>query len=53
MDIANEKLKIYLRVAMELKYISFHTYEVWVSKLVEIGKMIGGLIKSVKDRSQS
>ena len=53
MDICNEKLKIYLRVAMELKYISFHTYEVWVSKLVEIGKMIGGLIKSVRDRSQT
>ena len=53
MDIANETLKIYLRVAMELKYISFHSYEVWVAKLVEIGKMIGGLIKSVKDRSQS
>jgi len=53
MDIANEKLKKYLRVAMELRYISFHTYEVWIGKLVEIGKMIGGLIKSVRDRSQT
>lgn len=48
MDIENEKLKIYIRLAMRLKYISFHTYEVWTAKLVEIGKMIGGLIKSVK-----
>ena len=53
MDIANEKLKKYLRVAMELKYISFHSYEVWVAKQVEIGKMIGGLIKSVSDRPKT
>ena len=53
MDICNEKLQIYLRTAMELKYISVHTYGVWVGKLVEIGKMIGGLIKSVGDRPKS
>jgi four helix bundle protein len=50
MDIANEKLKFYLRIAMELKYISVHTYGVWESKIVEIGKMIGGLLKSVNNR---
>lgn len=53
MDICNEKLQIYLRTAMELKYISVHTYGVWVAKLVEIGKMIGGLIKSVNGRPKS
>lgn len=53
LDITNEQLKIYLRVAMELKYISFHSYEVWIGKLVEIGKMIGGLIKSVNGKPKA
>ena len=53
MDICNEKLQIYLRTAMELKYISVHSYGVWIAKLVEIGKMIGGLIKSVNARPKS
>lgn len=53
LDVENEKLKIYVRLAMRLKYISLHRYEVWVAKLVEIGKMIGGLIKSVKTRPKS
>jgi len=53
MDICNEKLKIYLRIAMELKYMSLHTYGVWEAKIVEIGKMIGGLIKSVNGRPKT
>ena len=53
MDIENEKLKIYIRLSFELKYIDSHRYGVWESKVVEIGKMIGGLIKSVKDRPRS
>lgn len=53
LDIENEKLKIYIRLAMRLKYISFHTYEVWSGKLVEIGKMIGGLIKSVRTKPKT
>ena len=47
MDIENEKLKVYIRVAHELKYIDHHRYAVWEAKVVEIGKMIGGLLKSV------
>lgn len=53
LDVENEKLKIYLRVAMQLKYISQHTYGVWEEKLVEIGKMIGGLMKSVINRPKA
>ena len=53
LDVENEKLKIYVRLAMRLKLISFHTYEVWSGKLVEIGKMIGGLVKSVKARPKT
>lgn len=53
LDVENSKLKIFLRVSMELKYLSRHHYGVWEEKLVEIGKMIGGLIKSVSDRPKS
>lgn len=53
MDIENEKLKIFIRVAYELRYIDKHRYAVWESKSVEIGKMIGGLLKSVSDRPKS
>lgn len=53
MDIANEKLKQYIEIAMELKFISFHKYEVWMKYLVEIGKMIGGLLKSVSSKSKN
>lgn len=53
MDITNEKLKHYVQIAMELKYISFHRYEVWEKQLVEIGKMIGGLLKSVSSKPKN
>lgn len=53
LDVENTTLKIFLRVSMELKYLSIHHYGVWESKIVEIGKMIGGLIKSVNDRSKA
>ena len=53
LDIENEKLKIFIRISFELKYLSKHTYGVWEEKIVEIGKMIGGLIKSVSDRPKT
>ena len=53
MDVENEKLKIYIRVAHDLRYIDKHRYAVWSAKTVEIGKMIGGLLKSVNDRPKS
>ena len=53
LDIENAKLQIYLRVSFRLKYISKHTYGVWEEKTVEIGKMIGGLIKSISGRPKS
>ena len=53
MDICNEKLKIYIRVAHDLRYIDKHRMGVWASKTVEIGKMIGGLLKSVNNRPKA
>ncbi len=53
LDIENTKLRIYLRVSFQLRYISKHTYAVWEEKVVEIGKMIGGLIKSVNGRPKT
>ena len=53
MDIENTKLKIYVRVAYNLRYIDKHRYAVWEGKIVEIGKMIGGLLKSVNNRPKT
>lgn len=53
MDIENEKLKIYIRVAFKLQYIDKHRYSVWEAKVVEIGRMIGGLLKSVNGKPKS
>ena len=53
LDVENSKLKIFLRVSMELKYLSRHHYGVWEEKLVEIGKMIGGLLRSVNGRPKT
>ena len=53
LDVENEFLKRLLCVSMELKYLSRHHYGVWEKKLVEIGKMIGGLLKSVSSKPKT
>ena len=53
MDVANEKLMVYVRLSCDLHYISVHTYGVWSDKLVEIGKMIGGWLKAVNGQKPS
>ena len=53
MDIENTKLMIYVRVAYHLRYIDKHRYSVWEGKIVEIGRMIGGLLKSVSNRPKT
>ena len=50
MEIAS--LKIYLRIAYDLKYLPPKKYEVWSGQLVEIGKMVGGWIRSQREASQ-
>jgi four helix bundle protein len=45
-DRALMELKIMLRLAYRMKFVSTKKYEVSAAKLTEIGKMLGGWIKS-------
>ena len=49
LDIANTKLRAYIRLAFNLKFLPMKKYEIWSAMVVEIGKMIGGLLKAEKD----
>jgi len=46
LDIEVACLKIYIRMAMDLKYLPPKKYETWTMKIVEVGRMVGGWIKS-------
>lgn len=43
-----ELLKRQVRIAKEMRFIDIKKYHQWISYLVEMGKMIGGWIKSVR-----
>lgn len=51
LDVANDQLKTFIRMAMLLKFLPFHKYEVWTGMVVEIGKMIGGMLKAAKQNA--
>lgn len=46
LDVEVEKLKAYVRLSYNLGYLPQKKYEIWSSQVVEIGKMVGGWIKS-------
>lgn len=46
LDIELAMLRQMIRVAYELKYIDMKKYETWSRQLAEIGRMIGGWLKS-------
>lgn len=48
MDVELEKLRTFVRLSKDLKYIDIKKYEVWSRYLTEIGKMLGGWIKAFK-----
>lgn len=48
MDVEIAKLKAFLRLSQELGFLPFRKYEIWSKKVVEIGKMLGGWIKSTQ-----
>jgi len=48
LDVAIATLKEYIRLAHELGFLPPKKYEIWSGMVVEIGKMLGGWLKSVK-----
>ena len=49
LDVEIAALKVYVRLAADLQYLPLKKYEVWSKKLVEIGKMVGGWIRSQRE----
>lgn len=48
LDIEVAALKVYIRIAHDLKYLDHHKYEEWSKRVVQVGEMVGGWIKSTK-----
>jgi hypothetical protein len=48
LDTELETLRVYVRLAEDLNFLPIKKYEIWSKKLEEIGKLIGGWIKSIK-----
>ena len=51
LDIELMKLRAYIRLSYNLKFLPMKKYEVWSGLVVEIGKMLGGWIKSISETS--
>ena len=51
LDIELSVLKRQVRLAKDLRFIDLKKYQIWIEKLVEMGKMIGGWIKSVNQKA--
>lgn len=49
LDVEIAALKIYLRIAYDLRYLPPKKYEVWSGMVVEVGKMVGGWIRSQRE----
>jgi len=47
-DVELDLLRELIAESYESRYINVHKYEVWLRKINEIGKMVGGLIKSLR-----
>jgi four helix bundle protein len=46
LDVEVAKLKVYIRLAHRQGFLPHKKYEIWSSQVVEIGKMVGGWIKT-------
>lgn len=49
-DVEVTKLKAYMRLSFNLGFLPSKKYEVWSGMVVEIGKMLGGWLKTVNNR---
>lgn len=50
LDVCVAKLKAYLRLAFNLRFLPMRKYEIWSGMVVEIGKMLGGWLKTVNQK---
>ena len=50
LDVEIMKLRAYIRLSHRLKFLPMKKYEVWSGMVVEIGKMLGGWIKSQSEK---
>lgn len=46
LDVEITKLKAYIRLSYNLKFLPIKKYEIWSAQAVEMGRMVGGWIKS-------
>jgi hypothetical protein len=53
LDVCIAKLKAYLRLSFNLRFLPAKKYEVWSGMVVEIGKMLGGWLKTVNQKPAS
>ncbi|MEG0697078.1 MAG: four helix bundle protein, partial [Algoriella sp.] len=49
-DTSLEELKYYFLLSKDLKYITEDEYKILISKSEEVGKMIAGYIKHIKNK---
>ena len=50
MDVELTKLKAFIRLACDLGFLPNKKYEIWAKMAVEIGRMLGGWIKSTQQQ---
>jgi hypothetical protein len=46
LDVEVEVLRMWIRKSVRLRYITPHRYEVWAIHVNEIGRMVGGWLRS-------
>ena len=47
------KLRAYLRLSHKLGFLPMKKYEIWSTQVVEIGKMLGGWLKTVNNQKST
>ena len=50
MDVEIAKLRTYIRLAYNLRFLSMDKYQNWSDMVVEIGRMLGGWLKTVNSQ---
>lgn len=50
LDVEVATLKIYIRMARDLRYLPTKKYDTWAVKITEVGRILGGWIKAANNR---